>query len=104
MSFAAPFPPVAAALPVPAALATGRLSRPRLLAAAARAGAVLYRRERDLAGLMLAGAKGRGLVAALAVAEAAADADRRAVAPTYSPARHVKLLSALIAEARDAAA
>jgi hypothetical protein len=102
MSFAAAFP-TAPALPVPAALATGRLSRPRLLAAAARAGAALYRRERDLAGLLPSGATGRGLVAALAAAEAAADSDRRALAPTYSPARHVKLLSALIAEAREAA-
>jgi hypothetical protein len=76
------------------------LSRPRLLAAAARAGATQYRRERDLAGLLPSGASGRGLMTALAAAEADCDADRRAGAPGYSVARHVKLLSALIAEAR----
>lgn len=103
MSFAAAFPADAAALPVPAALATGRLSRPRLLAVAARAGAALYRRERDLPGLLPSGARGRGLKTALATAEAAMEADRRANAPTYSPARHVKLLSALLAETHAAA-
>lgn len=77
-----------------------RLVRPRLLAAAARAGAALYRRERDLAGALPGGATGRGLIAALSAAEAAADADRRAQAPSYSVARHVRLLAALIAEAR----
>lgn len=80
------------------------LSRPRLLAAAARAGAAQYRRDRDLAGLLPSGASGRGLLTALAAAEAACDADRRANAPGYSVARHVKLLAALIAEARAAIA
>lgn len=76
-----------------------RLVRPRLLAAAARAGLSHYRRERDLAGVLPGGARGRGVVAALAAAEAAADADRRAASPGYSVARHVKLLTALLAEA-----
>jgi hypothetical protein len=93
---------IKAARPV-AAPARGlpKLARPRLLADAARAGAAAYRRERDLpAGL--GGAAGRGLVAALVAAEAACDADRRAGAPGYSPARHVRLLSALLAEAAQA--
>jgi hypothetical protein len=78
-----------------------RLSRPRLLAEAARAGAALYRRERDLpAGL---GNAARHIVAALTAAEAACDADRRSGSPAYSPARHVRLLSALIAEVAQAA-
>lgn len=80
-----------------------RISRPKLLIAAARAGLALYRRERDLPGLSLATAARRGLVKALAAAEASADADRRAGAPTYSPARHVKLLTALLFEAQAAA-
>lgn len=77
-----------------------QLVRPRLLAAAARAGAALYRRDRDLAGALPGGATGRGLVAALTAAEAAADADRRAHAPGYSVSRHVRLLAALLAESR----
>jgi hypothetical protein len=76
------------------------LTRPRLLNAAARAGAAQYRRDRDLPGLLPGGASGRGLIGALAAAEAACEADRRAGAPSYSVARHVKLLSALLAEVR----
>ncbi len=79
------------------------LSRPRLLAAAARAGVSQYRRDRDLAGLVPAGTPGRALLAALAEAEAACDADRRLAAPGYSVARHVRVLTALLAEARAAA-
>jgi hypothetical protein len=87
-------------MPFDAATWTGaRISRPKLLARAARAGAGLYRRDRDLpAGLKLGA--GKNLVAALTAAEEAYDAERRAMAPSYSPARHVKLLSALLAEAR----
>jgi hypothetical protein len=79
-----------------------RISRPKLLLAAARAGAALYQRERDLGGLTPAGASKSKIVAALTAAEAAADADRRAGAPGYSPARHVRLLTALLVEARSA--
>lgn len=78
-----------------------KLARPRLLADAARAGAAVYRRERDLPS-GIAGATGRGLVAALIAAEAACDADRRAAAPGYSPARHVRVFAALLAEAAQA--
>lgn len=77
-----------------------RITRPRLLARAARAGMAFYRRERDLAGALPGGATGRGLIVALSTAEAACDADRRANAPTYSVTRHVRLLTALLAEAR----
>ena len=84
-------------------MALAPLSRPRLLAAAARAGAAQYRRDRDLAGLLPQGASVRGLLGALAAAEADCDADRRAAAPGYSVARHVKILAALMAEARAAA-
>jgi hypothetical protein len=85
-------------MPFDGALASLRLSRPRLLADAARAGAAIYRRERDLAGLVAGGTAARGIVAALTAAEAACDAERRAGSPRYAAARHVKLLSALIAE------
>jgi hypothetical protein len=85
-------------MPFDGTAAALRLARPRLLAAAGRAGAAAYRRERDLAGLLPGGAASRGVVAALAQAEAACDAARRALSPAYSPTRHVKLLSALIAE------
>ena len=79
-----------------------RIARPRLLASAARAGAAIYRRERDLpAGIVSAG---RNLLAALVAAEAACDADRRSGTPAYNPARHVRVLAALIAEAGQALA
>jgi hypothetical protein len=79
-----------------------RLRRPRLLARAARAGMAIYRRERDLTGVLKDRA-GRNLVDALTEAEAACEALRRADSPAYSVARHVKLLTALLAEARIAA-
>lgn len=79
-----------------------RIVRPGLLARAARAGAAAYRRERDLAGLGLATMAGGRLVAALEAAEAACESDRLAGAAAYSPARHVRLLSALLAEAKAA--
>jgi hypothetical protein len=82
------------------ALATlPRLARPRLLARAARAGAALYRRERDLPASISRAAKGAALVTALVSAEAACDAERRTGAPSYNPARHVRLLTALLVEA-----
>jgi hypothetical protein len=74
------------------------LSRPRLLAAAARLAAAQYRREKDLAGLIPGGAAARDVAGALQVAESACEDDRRAQAPRYVPARHVRLLGALIAE------
>jgi hypothetical protein len=79
-----------------------RLVRPRLLTAAARSGAAMYRRERDLAGLLAGVTGGRNLVERLMEAEGMAETERLAQAPSYSPARHVKLLSALMAEMRAA--
>jgi hypothetical protein len=80
------------------AAGTTCLIRPRLLASAARAGAALYRRERDLPAALPGAAGGRNVVGKLREAEAQADEARRAGAPGYSVARHVKLLSALLAE------
>lgn len=81
-----------------------RLARPRLLARAARIGASLYERERDLPAALPGIVSRRALVPTLAAAEAACDAERRAGAPSYNPGRHVKLLAALLAEASAAAA
>jgi hypothetical protein len=89
-------------MPFDVAAAT-RLSRPKLLVRAARAGMAHYRRERDLAGALKSSTPGGGLIERLTAAEAACDEARRAGAPSYSPTRHVKLLTALLAEARAAA-
>ena len=83
------------------------LRRPRLLARAAREGARMYRRERDLPGA-LPGAtgprRGTDIVSRLLGIEAQIEADRRAGAAGYSPARHVQVLSALVAESLALAA
>lgn len=81
------------------------LIRPRLLIEAARIGARLYRRERDLAAAVpgLAGAPLERIVARLGEAERDCEALRRAQAPAYRPAAHVQVLSALLAEAERAA-
>lgn len=80
------------------------LRRPRILARAARAGARLYKRERDLAAvaprLSISMRTDQALVSELAAAEAACEADRKNGAATYSTQRHISLLSALLAEAR----
>lgn len=89
-------------MPFDAHVAT-TLRRPRLLARAARAGMAIYRRERDLTGV-LKGRTGSGLIEALTAAEAACEEQRRAAAPGYSPARHVRVLTALLAESRAALA
>lgn len=82
------------------------ITRPRLLAAAARAGAGLYRRDRDLPRLGLGAARrgGAALVAALRSAEADCEDQRRAGSVTYSLERHVGLLAALFAEMKTARA
>lgn len=86
--------------------ALARLTRPRLLVRAARFGLAEYRRERDLRRLLGPDAPCGAPAAATALfeREAAAEAARSAGAVTYSPARHVELLVALIAEARQASA
>ena len=79
------------------------LKRPKTLARAAKAGAALYSRERDLCKLlprMLSSGGAARIVESLRTAEAACEADRKARAVTYSLTRHVGLLSALVAESR----
>lgn len=84
-----------------------KLSRPRILTRAAKAGAKLYVRERDLARvaprLFAKASKRAPVVADLVEAEAACEAARKEGAVTYSIERHVSLLAALFAEARKAA-
>lgn len=83
------------------------LKRPKMLARAAKAGADLYRRDRDLAKLMprlmMRGEQSQ-IIQGLKNAEAACEEDRRARAVTYSLSRHVGLLAALVAELRPKAA
>ncbi len=79
----------------------GLLRRPRILARAAREGAKMYRRERDLR-VSLPGMtgprKGVDIVSRLLGIEAQIEADRQAGAYEYSAMRHVQVLSALVAE------
>lgn len=78
------------------------LRRPRLLIRAARCGLDDYRRDRDLARLLgrrPPPAPGQALERLLAEEERLEEI-RRAGAAAYSPARHVELLIALMAEAR----
>lgn len=89
-------------MPLDAIGSMTRLVRPALLARAARAGAAAYRRERDLAGLLPEGSR-RDVVGSLFTEEEAAEQARREARADYSPARHVRLLSALLAEARAVA-
>ena len=85
-----------------------KLSRPRILTRAAKAGADLYIRERDLARVAprlfaKASKKSPVVVADLVEAEAACEAERKQGAVTYSIERHISLLAALFAEARKSA-
>lgn len=79
-----------------------QLRRPRLLIRAARFGLADYDRPRDLKRLMrLPQTPGpREALARLLEAEAGMEDTRKAGGAGYSPARHVELLIALIAEAR----
>ena len=78
------------------------LRRPRLLIRAARFGLADYNRERDLKRLMRlpAAPTPRAAVDRLISAEAEMEACRTTGAAAYSPARHVEILIALMAEAR----
>lgn len=83
-----------------------KLSRPRILTRAAKAGAELYVRERDLAKMaprVFARAARSSPVADLIAAEAECEAERKEGALTYSIERHISLLAALFAEARKTA-
>lgn len=73
--------------------------RPRLLLSAARHGLPLYRRDRDLPRLT-ARAQGQTPLDALTEAEARMESSRRSGGATYSFARHIELLIALLAEER----
>ena len=84
---------------------TLKLTRPRLMTRAARAGAESYRRERDLKRFLPKlglGKKRDAVVAAIRAAEEACEAERRIGAATYSLERHIGLLSALFAEMKTA--
>ncbi len=78
------------------------LRRPRLLIRAARFGLRDYNRERDLRRLVRTESipAPRAAVSTLMVEEARLEETRRRGDAGYSPARHVELLVALIAEAR----
>lgn len=81
------------------------LTRPSPLARTASAAARLYRRERDLPGAVpgLLARPETQILPRLAEAEARCEDERRRRAPEYRPARHVQILSALLAEAGAAA-
>lgn len=79
-----------------------RLRRPKLLIRAARFGLAEYDRERDLRRVMRAStppAPARA-VPQLLEEEARLEQIRKAGGAAYSPARHVEVLIALMAEAR----
>ncbi|QIE54575.1 hypothetical protein G5B40_03455 [Pikeienuella piscinae] len=81
---------------------TTTIRRPKLLSRAARAGAAIYRRERDLTRLLPKLFGQRAVLPAIIAAEAACESERRTGVATYSVARHVSLLAALVAESRAA--
>lgn len=83
---------------------TDPIRRPRLLNRAARAGAAVYRRDRDLARLLPKVFGQRVVLPAIIAAEAVCENERRGGVATYSVARHVSLLAALVAESGAARA
>jgi len=76
------------------------LRRPRLLMHAARFGLGEYRRERDLRRLVRCGGSPEETVPSLLLAEEALEVTRQAGDASYSVARHIEVLIALLAEAR----
>ncbi|MGQ0566376.1 MAG: DUF6477 family protein [Gemmobacter sp.] len=78
------------------------LRRPRLLVRAARHGLQDYRRDRDLGRLIQAraGVRPEAALEQLFETEEALEATRRAGDATYSIARHIEVLIAMMAEAR----
>jgi hypothetical protein len=76
------------------------MTRPRLLLRAARFGVGDYRRERDLRRLIGMVTRPQEVLSALIAAEEEAEATRQAGDANYSPARHIEILIALLAEAR----
>lgn len=76
------------------------LRRPRLLMRAARFGLVEYRRERDLRRFVTGSASTEDTVTSLISAEARLEATRLNGDISYSVARHIEVLIALLAEAQ----
>jgi len=78
------------------------LRRPRLLTRAAHIGLEDYNRDRSLRRLIPApgSPESRQVLEQLVEQEAEADQCRREGSASYSPAHHIELLVALIAEAR----
>jgi len=78
------------------------LHRPRLLIRAARFGITDYNRKRDLRRLLNASSQmsASSAVTALMAKEAGIEENRKNGEASYSVARHVEVLIALIAEAR----
>ena len=76
------------------------LRRPRLLMRAARFGLGDYRRERDLRRLVTTIATPEETVPQLLSVEERLEATRLAGDASYSPARHIDVLIALLAEAQ----
>lgn len=79
--------------------------RPAILVRAARFGAGIYKRQRDLPMAVsgLYGRPAREIVARLHEAEAQCEEERLRHSAAYRPARHLQILAALIAEAGLAA-
>jgi Family of unknown function (DUF6477) len=77
------------------------IRRPRLLMQAALAGLGAYRRRRDLVRLIGAEATPVQAIDRLIAAEGMIEQTRLSGCSQYSPARHIELLAALIAEARS---
>lgn len=97
----APAPADARALrPAPLTDEVSDRRRPRLLLSAARHGLSLYRRDRDLQRLLTSAESRMPPLDALFTAEARCEAARRNGAATYSFARHIEVLIALLAELR----
>lgn len=76
------------------------LRRPRMLIRAANCGIVDYRRDRDLRRLIKGAVTPERAVGHLIEEEERLDAIRRAGEASYSVARHIEVLIALMAEVR----
>ena len=83
-----------------------RLHRPNLLIRAARFAVDDYRRDRDLPRLILSDAPSGPAPALIELLEIerSMNEDRKEGAATYSLARHILMLAAIMAEARDLSA
>ena len=76
------------------------IRRPRLLITAARLGLADYRRERDLRRLIGGVSRPETAVVSLLDEECRLEAVRQSGRATYSIARHIEVLIALLSEAR----